>query len=117
MGNTDKGQKKPQSGTDIESTSDGKPSKSSRKRKRVVKTDKGQKKPRSETDNESHGKLEDWHSCEIVKPMVRGVASNRATTEEYKLLSLRNYAEYGIDGNGRLVRVETTIVYKQVLLD
>ena len=48
--------------------------------------------------------------------MVRGVASNRAATEEYKLVSLINFVEYGVDCNGRVVRVETTIVYKQILL-
>ena len=80
------------------------------------------KSQRSETDNEGHGKLADWRSCAIAKPMVHGVASNCAATEECKLLSLKKkkkkkHAENGVDCKGRLVSVKTTVVYKQVLLN
>ena len=63
------------------------------------------------------GRLEAWQRCEIVHPLTRGLGATRSNCEEYQLLAVRNYAEYGVDRQRRVVKKETTVVYKQVLLN
>ena len=56
----------------------------------------------------------DEEDCEIIQPLERHPAGS---LENYKLLKMVKYAEYGMDSKRRVVRKETTVEYQHVILN
>ena len=81
-----------------------------KRKKRTKKCKKTAKKDNDEKSKQSE--------CEIVTPFFRNVPGGPScSTEQYVELKTVNFAECGVDIYGRAIRKETTIVYKQIVVD